>query len=159
MRKMIVTSPAFEEGGWIPKKHSARGLDVSPEIHIKNIPEKAVSLAITLDDASHPLFPNYNHWLIWNVPVQELIPEGVEAGYNVPSLRDAKQGCGYGKNRYKGPKPPLRTIHTYVFTVYALDSKLELSKNSAKNDLIKAMNGHILEQAVLSGKFQSHRKE
>lgn len=158
MGNMKVSSPSFEDGGWIPKKHSPRGLDLSPEINISNIPEGAVSLAITLDDASHPI-PNYNHWLMWNFPVQELIPEGIPHGYEVESMRDARQGRAYGKNRYKGPKPPFKWVHTYVFTIYVLDCKLNLNARSSKRDLLKAMEGHILEQAVLSGRFQSHRKE
>lgn len=159
MNKMKITSPSFEADGWIPKKHSARGADLSPALSIAHIPEGTVSLAITLDDASHPLFPNYNHWLIWNLPVLDLMPEGIAHGYEVVALQGAKQGRAYGRNCYKGPKPPLKAIHTYVFTVYALDCKLTLNNQTTKADLLSAMKGHILEQATLQGKFQSHRKE
>lgn len=159
MNTMKITSPAFADGSWIPKKNSARGADLSPAFSITHIPEGTISLAITLDDASHPLFPNYNHWLIWNLPVQDLILEGISHGYEVNELKGAKQGRAYGKNCYKGPKPPLKTIHTYAFTVYALDCKLDLRDKTTKADLLNAMAGHILEQAVLLGKFQSHRKE
>lgn len=67
------------------------------------------------------------------------------------------QGRAYGRNRYKGPKPPLRWIHTYVFTVYALDCRLNLSPTCRKPDLLAAMEGHILQRATLSGQFQSGR--
>lgn len=159
MQKLRITSPSFGEGDWIPKDNSARGRDISPEIRLEGICEKAESIAVTMDDSSHPLFPNYNHWIIWNLPVQEVIPAAVSRGKNVPDLENAIQGIAYGRHRYKGPKPPLKSIHTYTFTVYVLDIKLSLSPGSRKKDLLDSMKGHVLQKAVLSGKFQSHRKE
>lgn len=155
MEQLVISSPAFEEGGWIPVENSARGYDFSPELHISGIDENAVSLAIKMDDASHPLFPNYNHWLIWNLPVQETIPAAIPAGKDIPKLPGAVQGMAYGKKCYKGPKPPLKTIHTYTFTVYALDCMISLSEKSKFSDLSQAMRGHVLQKGTLSGKFQS----
>jgi Raf kinase inhibitor-like YbhB/YbcL family protein len=152
-----VKSKAFDEGDWIPVKNSAREEDLSPDFEIEGMAQNAKSIAITLDDASHPIIPNYNHWLIWNIPVQSVIPEGIAHGSSVDSLCGAMQGIAYGRHRYKGPKPPLKLIHTYVFTVYILDSKLELSSRSKKRDLLNKIEGHILQQATLSGKFQSRR--
>jgi Raf kinase inhibitor-like YbhB/YbcL family protein len=153
-----VTSPAFAEGGWIPLENTARGADISPELRITGMDERAVSLAITLDDASHPLFPNYNHWVMWNVPVQERVPAAIPAGALVSALPGAMQGMAYGRHRYKGPKPPLKAVHSYVFTVYALDCTLSLSPRGRRKDLFRWMEGHVLQKATLSGRFQSGRK-
>lgn len=158
MEQLIVSSPAFAEGGWIPVEHSARGCDFSPALQISGIDEKAVSLAIKMDDASHPLFPNYNHWLIWNLPVQATIPAAIPTGKDIPELPGAVQGMAYGKNRYKGPKPPLKSTHTYTFTVYALDCMISLSEKSKASDLDRAMQGHILQTGTLSGKFRNPPK-
>lgn len=157
MEILRVKSKAFEEGEWIPVKYTARGEDLSPVFEIEGIAQNAKSIAIMLDDASHPIFPNYNHWLIWNIPVQRIIPEGIPRGKSVDSLGGAIQGIAYGRNRYKGPKPPLKVIHIYVFTIYILDCKVDLSANSKKQDLLAKIEGHILQQATLSGKFQSRR--
>jgi hypothetical protein len=157
-RKLSITSPSFQEGAWIPRKHSARAEDISPCLELEGISKEAKSIAITMDDASHPLFPNYNHWLVWNIPVQDTIPEAIPRGKVVESLAGAMQGRAYGKHRYKGPKPPFRTIHTYVFTVYVLDCKLDLSPKSRKGDLLQKMTGHILQKGTLWGKFQSRQK-
>lgn len=154
-QQLKVISADFKEGDWIPKKNTARGEDISPQLELEGISHKAVSLVLTMDDASHPIFPNYNHWIIWNLPVKEIIPAGIPRGKTVESLEGAVQGLAYGRNRYKGPKPPLKTIHTYVFTVYVLDCKLNLSARSKKADVIKAMSGHVLQQANISGKYQS----
>ncbi|MBD3383587.1 YbhB/YbcL family Raf kinase inhibitor-like protein [candidate division KSB1 bacterium] len=153
-----VKSPSFQEGDWIPRNHSARAEDISPCLKLQGISKDAKSIAITMDDASHPLFPNYNHWLIWNIPVQNTIPESIPHGKVVSDLGNAVQGIAYGKHRYKGPKPPFKTIHTYVFTVYVLNCKLDISPKSRKADLLETMTGHILQKGTLWGKFQSRRK-
>ncbi len=157
MEILMIKSKAFDEGGWIPEKYTARGVDRSPDFEISNIAPYAKSLAITLDDASHPIFPNYNHWVIWNIAVQSFIPEGVVHGKYVEGL-GATQGIAYGRNKYKGPKPPLKFIHTYVFTIYTLDCTLGIDASSRKQDFINNAEGHILQRATLSGKFQSGRE-
>ncbi|MCF7928650.1 MAG: YbhB/YbcL family Raf kinase inhibitor-like protein [Spirochaetales bacterium] len=155
--KLLVTSHSFQEGDRIPEKHSARGRDLSPPLQIDGITEGAQSIAVTFDDASHPLFPNYNHWVIWNIPVQGHLPEAIPRGPVVDSLGGAIQGRAYGKNRYKGPKPPFKAVHTYVLTVFILDCLIDLSPLAKKADLLGSMEGHILQQAALSGTYQSRR--
>lgn len=153
--KLKVTSPSFDEGDWIPKKHSGRGEDISPCLRLEGISKNAKSIAITLDDASHPFFPNYNHWIIWNIPVQNIIPEAIPNGKVIEKIGGAIQGRAYGKNRYKGPKPPFKAVHTYIFTIYILDTNIDLSHDKKKKDLLEKMEGHILQKGTLSGKFRS----
>ncbi|MBD3425094.1 MAG: YbhB/YbcL family Raf kinase inhibitor-like protein, partial [Candidatus Latescibacteria bacterium] len=75
------------------------------------------------------------------------------------TLEGAVQGRGYGKHRYKGPKPPFKLIHRYIFTVYVLDCRIDLSCRSKKADLLERIEGHIIQKGSLSGKFQSRREE
>lgn len=156
---LVVTSPNFKEGDWIPTRHTARGADISPAFQLRGIDQKAQSIAITMDDASHPLFKNYNHWCIWNLPVRNFINEGILMGAELEELGGAVQGMAYGRHCYKGPKPPFKSIHTYVFTFYILDTRIELSPESTKKELQAKIEGHVLQQAVLTGKYQSHRRE
>lgn len=149
-----VTSPAFREGESIPVRYTARGEDVSPELLLEHLSPEAKSLAVVLDDLSHPIFGVYCHWAIWNLPAGNRIPEGIPAGKRVPGL-GAVQGIGYGRHRYKGPKPPRGTTHTYRFTVYALDCVLALFSFTGKQKLLSSLKGHILQKAVLTGTFQS----
>lgn len=154
-----ISSPAFREGDWIPEKYTARGDNLSPAFELHGISPKAQSIAIILEDASHPIFPNYAHWLIWNISVQSNISEAISPGATVKTLGNAVQGKAYGRNKYKGPKPPLKAIHNYVFTIYTLDSKIELASSGNKAQLLQAMDGHILQKSTLTGKYQSHRNE
>lgn len=159
MDQFMITSRAFTDGGWIPARHTDRGEDLSPELQLHGIDPDAKSIAITLNDASHPLFPNYSHWVIWNIPVREVIPEGIPQGKTVAGLGGAVQGVAYGRNRYRGPKPPLLAVHTYVFTVYVLDCMLKLGSSAGKRELLNAMDAHILQKARLTGRFQNGWKE
>lgn len=158
MKELRLTIPAFAEGDWIPTENTARGSDLSPEMRLSGIEEAAVCLAITLDDVDHPLFPGYNHWIIWNVPVMETIPAAIPKGEHPQTLSPAVQGLAYGKHCYKGPKPPLHWLHRYRYTVYALDSMLSIPPESDRETFLKAAEGHILQKAVYSGKYQTgHR--
>lgn len=159
MDQFMITSRAFTDGGWIPARHTGRGEDLSPEFQLHGIDPDAKSIAITLNDASHPLFPNYSHWVIWNIPVREVIPEGIPQGKTVAALGGAVQGVAYGRHRYRGPKPPLLAVHTYVFTVYVLDCMLRLGPAAGKHELLSAMDAHILQKARLTGRFQNGWKE
>jgi Raf kinase inhibitor-like YbhB/YbcL family protein len=153
MTELIVKTPAFAHEGLIPIEYTGYGADVSPELQLQNIAENAKSIAIVMNDMGHPI-PGYNHWIIWNVSVMETIPANIPHGKTVESLSGAVQGRGYGKHRYRGPKPPFNWSHKYHFDVYVLDCILDLHAASKKRDLLTAMNGHILQQAVLVGHYR-----
>lgn len=156
MDTLKLTSPAFQEGGSIPKRHTGFGEDVSPALRLSNLCEEAVSVTLVLEDLDVPFCKPYCHWLIWNLPPMAEIPEGIPHGPSVLSLGNAVQGVGYGNHRYRGPYPPVfhRVAHRYVFRAYALDCRLELPPAARRRVLMKAMSGHILQEAALQGTFQ-----
>lgn len=149
LQQFIIECPSFGGDGQIPKKHTGFGEDVSPEFVILGLSDKAKSLSIIMDDLDIPLLGCYNHWLMWNIPPAERIAENA-----CPS--GAVQGMAYGKNKYRGPKQPpfIKKAHRYRFTVYALDTMLELPDTSKKADLAKAMEGHVLQSAEVIGWYK-----
>lgn len=153
MNELTVRTPAFEQNGLIPEQYTGYGADTSPELILSNIDERAVSIAVMMDDLDHPR-PSYNHWIIWNIPVMQVIPADIPHGENVEGLSGAVQGRGYGKHRYRGPKPPFNWSHRYQFNVFVLDDTMNLPSRSKKRDLLKAMEGHILQKAVLIGHYR-----
>lgn len=159
MKTLQVSCPTFLENGYISDRYSAYGANLSPELLIEDIDPAAVSMAITLDDLDHPLFPHYNHWVAWNLPVLQVIPEGLPSGAIVDEPIHLHQGMAYGKHGYRGPKPPFHWCHQYVFTIYTLDTSLQLPPQAKKQDLLTAMKGHILQTATLTGKYQKQRKK
>lgn len=145
--ELALTSPAFEPGGRILKKFTCEGPGISPPLEISNIPEGTRSLALIVEDPDAPV-GNWVHWVVWNIHPRTLIlPEG-----RVP--RGARQGINDFRSRsYGGPCPP-DGEHRYFFRLYALDSKLKLGRKSTKADLLAAMEGHVLAQAELMGRYE-----
>ena len=150
---ITITSRAFTDGGTIPVKYTGKGEDISPDLELSAISPKAKSIAIIMDDLDFPYGGIFNHWVIWNVPPMMQIPEAIPPGAQVSSLGGAIQGKGYGINQYKGPNPPFGT-HRYKFNVYVLDTMLNLDSNAGKKELLKKMDGHILQYGSITGKFR-----
>jgi Raf kinase inhibitor-like YbhB/YbcL family protein len=146
-----LTSPAFQPGSPLPVAYSCRGRDVSPALNWGESPAGTKSLALIMDDPDAPM-GTWVHWVIYNIPASARgLPEAVPAG---PQLKDGSlQGKNSGgQNGYNGPCPPSGT-HRYFFKLYALDTALTLSSGASKDQLLKAMQGHILAQAELMGTF------
>lgn len=145
-----VLCPGIENGKF-HLEHTGRGQDRSPELVLKNLSPDAKTLAVVLEDMSHPI-KGFTHWVIWNVPVADTIPESIPAGKT--TLDGAVQGVAYGLHRYAGPKPPKGTTHTYRFTIFALDCKLDLPSGTRKKAFLRAAEGHILQGGSISGEFE-----
>ncbi len=144
----------LENNGMFPIEYTGRGKDVSPEFILMNLSPAAKTVAITLEDMKHPLFKNFTHWVIWNIPATPEIIGAIPDGKNVKTLNNAIQGIAYGWHKYAGPKPPKGKRHQYRFTVYVLDSPLSLSPGSTKNKFMKAAKKHIIQQGTIMGLFE-----
>ena len=151
--ELVIKSPAFENEGLIPEQYTGYGADISPELHLSNVDENAISIAIIMDDMGHPI-PAYNHWVIWNIPVMQVIPPNIPRGKAVENLPGAMQGRGYGRHRYRGPKPPFNWSHRYQFNIFVLDCVLDLPSSTRKKGLLSAMDGHVIQQAALVGRYR-----
>ena len=144
----------LKAGGKFPIENTGRGQDVSPEFLVKNLSPAAKTLAVTLEDIRHPLFKNFTHWLIWNIPATEKIAGAIPGGRIVPNLGNARQGLGYGWYKYAGPKPPKGNQHLYRFTIYALDQEIELPFLPTKGRFIKRAKEHIIQQGNIIAEFE-----
>lgn len=154
--RLKVESTVFEDNGAIPRKYTGFGEDCSPPLKLIGLSAETVSIAVIMDDLDIPMIKAYNHWLIWNIPSSSIIPENIPYGPDIPLLGGAKQGIGYGKNRYRGPKQPvfIRKTHRYIFHVYALDCFLNIKSNSRKKQLLEAMKGHVIQHGSITGTYK-----
>ena len=146
---MQLTSTGFSDGGEIPLELGYKKQNEPPALSINGIPEGTKSLALIMDDpdAMDAVGKVWVHWVVWNIdPTKPFITGNPRESGFVEGVTD------FGEVRYGGPAPPDKR-HTYVFKLYALDSKLDLPEGSTKSELENAMEGHILEQATLTGTY------
>lgn len=144
----------MKNGAKFPVEYTGRGRDISPEFVLKNLSSDARTLAVTLEDLSHPI-KNFTHWMIWNIPAADKIEKSIPAGRVVSALGNARQGIAYGMHRYAGPKPPRGKQHVYRFTIYSLDCVLNCSAvTTTKRSFLKKAQGHILQKGSVEGVFK-----
>jgi Raf kinase inhibitor-like YbhB/YbcL family protein len=155
---LTLTSSAFEPGGTIPSKYTCEGDDVSLPLAFAGVPAGTKSLALIVDDPDVP-DPNapkrvWVHWLVYNLaPDSQGLPENA-SGAGLPE--GAVTGVNdWKRTSYGGPCPPIGR-HRYFHKLYALDAVLPDLKQPTKADLLKAMEGHILEEAELIGTYQKN---
>lgn len=149
---MELRSPAYRPGGAIPSRYACDGENLSPSFTWSNAPSRTQSLALVLHDPDAPRPGGFTHWVLYGIhPATRQIEESV-------STREAHTDFGVqGKNDtgslgYMGPCPPSGT-HRYTARIYALDIDLELEPGATRQELERAIEGHILDQAALTGSY------
>jgi Raf kinase inhibitor-like YbhB/YbcL family protein len=147
-----LVSFAFNDGDEIPRRHSHKGGNLSPPLAWENAPKETKSFALIVDDPDAPsgLFV---HWLVYGISsgTQEL-PEGQRKEFGVSAIKQGRNG--FGELGYGGPEPP-SGVHRYFFHLYALDTDLDdLPAGATREDLDRAMRGHILKEAQLMGRYE-----
>jgi Raf kinase inhibitor-like YbhB/YbcL family protein len=153
---MKLTSTAFTDGAEIPRMYTQDGDDLSPPLDWSDVPAGARSLALIVDDpdAPDPAAPQrtWVHWVVVDLPANS---SGLDAARGRPAT--GRVGLNdWQHDRWEGPKPPIGR-HRYQFKLYALDLPLGLW-HPAKADVEKAMHGHILAEATLTGTYQARRR-
>lgn len=145
--QMTLTSPAFPAEGTIPEVYSCKGENRSMALEWSEPPQGTQSLALVMDDPDAPM-GTWVHWVVYNLPPET---RGIDEGAS-----DLPEGALTGLNsskqsQYAGPCPPSGT-HRYYFRIYALDIHLT-DESLDKAELLKAVDGHVLAQGELMGKF------
>ena len=145
-------SSAFASSGTIPEKYTCDGPDLSPAMRWTGVPEGTMTLALVCDDPDAPA-GTWVHWVLYDLPAKVAeLPEGIPATETIE--QGASQGTNdFGRIGYGGPCPPPGKPHRYFFRLYALDQKVNLPPRAKKADLLKAMEGHVLDRAELMGEY------
>ena len=150
--KLTLSSSAFASGEKIPPRYTCSGADVSPPLAWDAPPAGTRSFALIADDPDAPA-GTWVHWVLFDLPAEA---RALEAGIakQAELANGARQGRNdFGKIGYGGPCPPPGKPHRYFFKLYALDTKLALKSGATKAAMEKAMQGHILAQGELLGRF------
>jgi Raf kinase inhibitor-like YbhB/YbcL family protein len=150
---MKLTSSAFDAGQAIPAKYTCEGEDISPPLQWSGVPAGAKSLALICDDPDASV-GTWVHWVLYDLPVTvgelaEKLPVSESLSFG------AKQGINDFKHvGYGGPCPPPGKPHRYYFKLYAMNIDLLLKPRPISQQLLRAMDGHILAEAQLMGTYQ-----
>lgn len=153
-RTIVVESPVMTSGDTMPRAYTPDGRNLSPPLTWSNLPDGTREIAVLCSDFGAGNPPPWVHWIIYGIPATaDGLPEGLPIlpETSMPAaLRGAVQGLnGWRRPYYRGPAPPAGTPHIYHFTVYALDQPLGLEPGLDREDLLEAMEGHILGQGDL----------
>ena len=166
---LSVSSPAFPDGGEVPMKHAFRGENKSPEfafhwnlgVNPGTAPDTLQTYAVIFHDIENSTNKGTTdtlHWSAFNIPgTAKGLPEGLGKGdlpdgtRNGPGIaaRGGQPGAYFGPGAGPGP------FHHYVFEFYALDTKLDLPATTTREDLLKAMEGHVIGKAAYTGRFHT----
>ncbi len=149
--KFSLTSEGFEHSGYIPEKYTCDGKDVSPPLSWA-VPQGAKSLTLIVDDPDAPR-GIFTHWVLFNLPANiTSLPERMP-NVDRPGVGGIQGNNDFGEKGYNGPCPPAGKPHTYRFILYALDAELNLKPAASRNEVLTAMEGHVLMKAELDGKY------
>ena len=147
-----MTSRAFTEGSVIPQKYTCDGEDVSPPLTWTGVPTGTRSLALICDDPDAPV-GTWDHWVLYNIPGDAAgLPEGIPSD-PILDTGGVQGKNSWGRTGYGGPCPPSGT-HRYFFKLFAMDTLLDLKSGATTSQLLEAMQGHILAQGELMGRYR-----
>jgi Raf kinase inhibitor-like YbhB/YbcL family protein len=150
--KFELKTTAFQPGGNIPRQFTCEGADVSPALSWTAPPAGTQTFVLIMDDPDAPS-GTFVHWVVYDLPASARhLPEHVPASDEIQG--GGKQGRnGFPLTGYGGPCPPRGKPHHYFFKLYALDTGLDLNPGAPKEDVEKAMQGHVLAKAELVGLY------
>ncbi|MSR10398.1 MAG: YbhB/YbcL family Raf kinase inhibitor-like protein [Gammaproteobacteria bacterium] len=157
---IAVTSSAFEHHGTIPLEFTAYGDNKSIDLSWSNLPEGTVQLALICDDPIVPMPQPFVHWVAYNIPATatglpaNLMKEAEVTG--IAGLEGMINGVnGTRQTGYFGARPPVDgKLHAYHYRVYAIDADLDLAAGLNKDELLAAIEGHVLATGMLMGHYQ-----
>ncbi|WP_032139132.1 YbhB/YbcL family Raf kinase inhibitor-like protein [Rickettsia tamurae] len=151
----IITSTAFKHNDRIPDKFTCKGQNVSPHLEWNNAPADIKSFALIMDDPDAPVEiapPHgiWDHWIIYNIPASVTKLSEGQIDSNIKILNNS-----WKEKKYGGPCPPAGKPHSYFFKLYALNDYLEPDENASKQDLVLALQKHLLAEAELIGIYST----
>ena len=160
-QEMVLSSPAFIDGGMMPSAHTCDGENLSPALHWRGVPDGTRSLVLIMEDLDIPtprlpLF-RWTHWLVYDIVPGSLLPAGISRERQLEG--GAKQGLtSFRRPGYDGPCP-LGGTHRYRFHLCALDCTLDLApEGTRRRDVTRQMEGHVLARADLTGLYRRQKR-
>lgn len=160
---MYITSKAIINGQFLDQ-YGKRGTfftdgmaNYSIPFQIFDAPKATVSYVVVLLD--HDAIPvsgfTFIHWVIANLQTTDVEADASSKKVLLEGVNSCLKKVGAEKaSTYVGMSPPDQE-HTYALHVYALDTLLDLKQPFYLNEVYKQMEGHVLAEAVIKGKYKA----
>ncbi len=159
---MAMTSTDFQSGNIIADEYTGKvniqgqpPKAVSPQLSWTGTPTGTQSFVMIMHDLDVMVGKGTGdnlHWLAFNIPgTATSLPRGVPTTATLPD--GTIQPRNRTSNGYSGPGAPAPIYHHYVFSIWALDSKLNLTETATRDDVMRAMDGHVLDKAHMVARF------
>ena len=153
LTKPVLSSPAFPDGGQIPRQYSCDGEGISPPLRFEGIGNEVKSLALIVDDPDAPR-GTFTHWVLFDIP-----PETRELRAGFGSQGPPSNGARQGRNDartigYTPPCPPKGPAHRYFFRLHVLDTTLGLPEGATRDQVVEALHGHIIGESQIMATYQ-----
>ena len=148
---LTLSSESLKDGV-VPREFTCDGDDKSPALTWSHPPADAKSLALTMTDPDAP-GEVFTHWVLFNLPANvNGLPEGVPTQGQL--AHGGRQGkTDFGKVGYGGPCPSPGKAHRYVFTLYALDTEVDVPAGAPRDHVESAIRGHVLAKGELTARY------
>lgn len=145
---LAIASGAFDAHGAVPAEYAADGENVSPPVSWTDVPADAKELVLIVHDPDAPLVHGFDHWVITGIdPASGGLERGAKGGF-----RAGKNTLG--KTGWTGMAPPPgHGVHHYFFHLYAVDRQLGGLTEPTRVEVLRAIEGHVIEQARLVGTY------
>ena len=144
-------SESIGEGAPIDARYTCDGEDLSPALAWEDVPAEAAELVLVVEDPDAP-GGTFAHWLAYGIePGEAALPEGVPQGGEVVGFRQGENDMG--TVGYGGPCPPEGETHDYVFRLLAVDTKTGLEGGASRNDVLEAVEGHVVGEASFTAPY------
>ena len=148
--KLQIISPAFGSLRNIPKHFTTSGDNVSPPLNWMNAPENTKEFALICYDPDAPFTYGFTHWVLYGIPSEI---NSIEEGEGKTFTSGVNST---GKIGYSGPAPPPgHGPHHYYFWLFALDQALNLDLGLTREELLDAIDDHIIVQARHVGIYEN----
>ena len=153
--KISLKSTAFKNGELIPSKYTCDGANISPPLKWRIKIETVKTFVIIAEELKAPT-GNSVHWILFNIPANiNQLHEDVTPVRNVPE--EILFGTNdFGHIGYKGPCSS-NDLHNFEFKIYGLNSAVHLEAGATVREIIRQMEGHIIAEGKLIGKYKTQK--
>jgi len=149
-----LSSPAILQDNRLPERYSRDGENVSPPLEWGDVPSAAKELLVLFENVTPATEEPFAQWILYGVGTDR---QGLPERFH--QKREPGDGLLHGQNDvgnlgYDGPQGTISATIHLRFRLLALDEPLGLDPGADREAVLKAADGHVIEEAELPVDYQ-----